>query len=970
MLSPASRLVAALVASTCSDPIWAQTPDYGDDVRPILAENCLSCHGPDGAARQGDVRLDIPGSTAMAEVADRITATDRDEIMPPPHSGKSLTPAEIDILQRWIAAGSPYERHWSFVAPQRPEFPAGSDPSDHPIDRFVRTRLGARGLNPAARASRTTLVRRLYLDLTGLPPTPAQARAFLDDSSPGAYQRLVDDLLASPHYGERWARRWLDLARYADTNGYEKDRPRSIWPYRDWVVRSLNADLPFDEFVVEQLAGDMLPEATASQIIATGFHRNTMLNEEGGIDPLEYRFHAVVDRVATTGTAFLGLTVGCAQCHTHKFDPITHREYYGLMAYLDNADEPEFVVPDEAAAARERGHHQRASEQLEALWDQWPEDAPARDERFAEWKRELRERVVGWRALIPTATRANAPSLRVVDPAGTVAVRGDTTKHDTYHIELAPSQAPIAAIRLEALPAPDLPAGGPGLTYYEGRKGDFFLSEFRVRVGDRGAPAGIGAATESYARNQFGNRTVSALLATDGDLQTGWSTHGRNGERHVAVFALETPIDPGQRIEIEMHFGRHFASSLGRFRLSATDAKNAHAVALPFDVDGSTEALLRQNPDPLSDAEDRLLRHAFLLETPEVADAAQRIRRLRQRREHHTTLILRERPPGLARTTRRRHRGEFLRPREAVEPHLPEALWSGAAPADRLALARWLASPRNPLIARVTVNRHWEALFGRGIVATTEDFGLQGAAPTHPDLLDWLAVEFVARGWSIKQLHRLIVTSATYQQASEVRPEHLARDPDNLWLARAPRLRLDAEVVRDAALVAAGILSPELYGPPVRPPQPDGVTEVAYGKPKWKPDEGAARHRRSLYTFQKRTAPFAFYATFDAPSGESCVARRQRSDTPLQALTLLNDPMLLELAQALGADLGRHAGEHGREQALRLAFWRTLSRPPTDAELASLERFWISQSRILDAPTAWTALARAVLCLDEATTRS
>lgn len=979
----ASRAFLALLA-TAAAQLTAQSPSYSRDVRPILSEACFACHGPDDRTRKADLRLDVSGHGRAAELLARITATDPDEVMPPPHSGKVLKPAQIKTLTAWIDAGAPYEKHWAFVRPERPPIPDGAaSPSDHPIDRFVQRRLEQHGLQPSAAADRMTLARRVYLDLIGLPPTPEQVDEFLQDDAPDAYERLVDQLLASPHYGERQARRWLDLARYADSNGYEKDRARSIWPYRDWVIRAFDAHMPYDEFVVRQLAGDMLPNATPDDHIATGFHRNTMLNEEGGIDPLEFRFHAMTDRVATTGSVFLGLTMGCAQCHTHKYDPITHREYYGLMAYFDDVDEPDYQVPDAAADERLTKNRQLAHQQLADLWQQWPAVAngtdsmagiTVRDERFMAWLQELRARVVRWRATRIKRATSNLPTLTPLDDdPGTVVASGDTTKHDTYRIELVPDEAPITAIRLEALPDVTLPAGGPGLTYYEGRQGDFFLSEFHVYQGDGDAAAKveIGSTSENYANNQYGRNAADATAAVDGDLQTGWSTHTRNGERHVAVFVPATPIQPGARVTIEMHFGRHFASSLGRFRLSVTDsAGGAKALALPFDNLGTDEALLLRPDAELGDAEQLRLREAFLLEASEVAEQAKKVRGLLTRDEHALTLVMQERPQGRGRTTHRHHRGEFLQPREPVEPHLLAALGATSMPKDRLELARWLVSRDNPLAGRVAVNREWAVLFGEGLVATAGDFGAQGAAPSHPELLDWLAVEFMETGWSLQRLQRLLVTSQTYRQSAAVRPMDLELDPENRWLARATRRRLDAEVLRDAALVAAGKLSPTRFGAPVRPPQPPGVTEIAFGRPNWHADRGDARFRRSLYTFQKRTAPFAFYTTFDAPSGESCVVQREASDTPLQALSLLNDPMMVELHEAFGAALAARAATTDLEATFIRAFRQVCTRTPDEDEVASLRAFWQRQAERSDPETAWSAMARALLCLDEAVTRS
>ncbi|MEE2886835.1 MAG: PSD1 and planctomycete cytochrome C domain-containing protein [Planctomycetota bacterium] len=985
-----SAWLTILLASTtpAQRTIPDQGPSYTRDVRPILSKNCFACHGPDPGARKAKLRLDRPGEVQTTKMLARITHHDPDEIMPPTSSGKTLSSAQVAILRRWIAAGAPYQKHWSFVPPKRPSLPPTSSNTQHPIDRFVRTRLASQSLTPAPRADRLTLVRRVFLDLIGLPPTPGEADAFANDSSPNAYEKVIDRLLASPHYGERWARRWLDLARYADSNGYEKDRNRSIWPYRDWVIRALNADMPYDQFTIEQIAGDMLNEPTPDQLIATGFHRNTMLNEEGGIDPLEYRYHAMTDRVATTGTVFLGLTTGCAQCHTHKFDPITHTEYFQLMAFLNNADEPDFLIPAAANQGARQSRVARANQLLSKLGDRWPDRGESQQIKFAQWLADLRRKAAPWRPLRPRKVTTNLPLL-TVEGDSVVFCSGDTTKHDTYKLEFDKRDQKVAALRLEALPDSRLPAGGPGMTYYEGRKGDFFLSEFKLRA--NGRPLKIASASESYARNRFGSNPVSAALATDGDLQTGWSIADAVSKRHVAVFVLANPIPADTPFELEMHFGRHFGSSLGKFRISATDqARGGHALALGQ----PTEQLLTRSDDQLSEVDRETLRRAFLLNSPELKKAAEEIRGLRAPLQQTLTLIFRERPAHHPRPTHRHHRGEFLQPREVVVPGVPEALHSypANAPRDRLGFARWLVSRDNPLAARVLVNRHWATLFGRGLVQTIDDFGAQGAPPTHPELLDWLAVEFMDEGWSMKKLHRLLVTSETYKQSSNIDPERLAQDPSNRLLARAARPRLEAEILRDSFLKAAGVLSARMFGPPVRPPQPQGVTEVSFGKPRWNPSTGENRVRRSIYTFAKRTAPFALFQTFDAPSGEACVAQRDVSNTALQALSLLNDPMMIEIAQALGKNLAAFARDRDDDSksAARHALRRVLTRHPSPNEVSALTEFLARQRRrfaadptsarrvinAADAATdnvewaAWTSVARALFSLDEAVTRN
>ncbi len=981
-----------------------QSVSFSRDIRPILSSKCFSCHGPDSAAREADLRLDrydeatadrggyaalIPGKPQESEAFQRLVADDPDVRMPPAEAKKDLSEEEIQLLRRWIEQGAEYEPHWAFVPPQRTLLPAVelSDWPQNEIDHFVLAQLEQQGLQPSAEADMTTLMRRVSLDLIGLAPTPDELDAFLQavqgDGLETAYTDLVDRLLASKHYGQRWARRWLDLARYADTNGYEKDRTRDIWAYRDWVIDALNDDMPFDQFTIAQLAGDLLPDASIEDRIATGFHRNTMLNEEGGIDPLEFRFYAMTDRVATTGTTWLGLTLGCAQCHSHKFDPISQQDYYQLMAYLNNADEPELDLPDPVAAEQHRAGLAEAQRLLDELPNKWPpENVESEQHRFEQWLVEQRERVVRWQVLRPTEATSNLPLLTVEDD-DSVFASGDTTKSDRYQLRFEPAADVITAIRLEALPDARLPAHGPGMTYYEGTKGDFFLGEFQLTAD--GKTVRLASASHSYAKNRFGSNPVSAVLATDDDPQTGWSVDGRLGERHAAVFLPEQPLRDVGELEVTMLFGRHFASSLGRFRISvSSDPGGSQALDIPAPV----QALLLRSDRELTDVQRQRLREEFLLTAPELSEASGRIRQLREPSTHPTTLVLQERAENNPRPTYIHRRGEYLSRTEQVQPSVPESLHAflPGQPQNRLGFARWLVARNNPLTARVVVNRAWAGFLGRGIVRTTGDFGLQGELPTHPALLDWLAIELMERGWSQKQLHRMIVTSATYRQSSHVTSDRLQADPDNRWLSRAPRLRLDAEVLRDSALRASGSLSEKMGGPGVRPAQPEGVTEVAYGSPSWQPSEGEDRYRRSIYTFLKRTAPFAMFATFDAPSGEACTARRDVSNTPLQALTLLNDVMFVEASQALGRLVIRRADKDPAR--IRLMFRRILTRPPNAEESMLLgdfvrrqrERFAESQTAASQLAgddledvceqAAWTALARALFSLDEAVTRN
>ncbi len=662
---------------------------FNSEVRPILAKHCFKCHGPDDKARKAKLRLDqreaallggkskrpaiVPGHPEQSELIRRIFAEDEEEIMPPPHAKNPLSAEDKESLKRWIASGAEYRVHWAYVPPRQPPLPKVKQTRwvRNAIDYFILARLEAEGLKPSPEADRYTLARRLYLDLIGLPPTPEEAQAFVNDNSPDAYEKLVDRLLASPHYGERWARRWLDLARYADTNGYEKDRPRSIWPYRDWVINALNADMPFDRFTIEQLAGDLLPDATDEQTIATGFHRNTMLNEEGGIDPLEYRFYAVVDRVATTGTTWLGLTVGCAQCHTHKFDPIPHREYYQFLAFLNNADEPTLPVRGPDITRRRQEIEKRIADLIANLPNRFPPETRARtndtrtiaerrrahlERKFHAWQEREAAHAVRWTVLRPMSAKANLPHLTILDD-NSILAGGDQSKSDTYDLSFHSELRGITAIRLEVLPDDRLPGGGPGRVYYEGPFGDFFLSEFRVFAG--GKKASVAKATHSFASG--GNTSDKTI---DGDPQTGWSINGGQGRPHTTVFALAAPLADASDLQIQMLFERYYSAGLGRFRISATtDPRAAVARDMPGDVE---DTLLIPEAKRTTEQERRLLQQ-FLMTTPELAKERGEIEQLRkQLPAYPTTMVMAERPPENPRPTFVHNRGEFLQPKERV----------------------------------------------------------------------------------------------------------------------------------------------------------------------------------------------------------------------------------------------------------------------------------------------------------------
>ena len=990
-----SRLAGALLLGVASGAPGADKVDFQRDVRPILSDRCFRCHGPDVEKRKAKLRLDVredalkpaksgdkaivAGKPDVSELVARIGSTDEKEVMPPPEMKKPLSVEQKAVLKRWIAEGAEYQPHWAYVKPVSPALPVVKQAAwvRNPIDAFVLAKLESKALQPAAAASPQALARRVALDLTGLPPPPEALDAFAKNPSDKGYEALVDTLLSSPHYGERWARRWLDLARYADTNGYEKDRQRSIWPYRDWVVKALNADMPFDRFTIEQLAGDLLPGATSEQIIATGFHRNTMLNEEGGIDPLEFRFNAMVDRVGTTATTWLGLTMQCCQCHTHKYDPILHTEFYGLMAFLNNADEPDYDLPDAAAAQQYQASLKQADALLAKLPDQFPGGRAAAEKAFAAWMAAKRQSAVAWTSLKPLEARSNMPLL-TVQPDNSVLGSGDITKSDTYDLTFKPEQKHITAIRLEALPDESLPGHGPGMCFYEGPKGDFFLGEFQVSAD--GKPVKFVSASESYSKNNFGSNPVNALLAVDGDPQTGWSCAGRYGERHEAVFVLAQPIDAAD-LKVKMLMGRHFAASLGHFRISVTTDSKA---AVAQDLDDTLAQSLLVPDDRLGAADREKLFNAFLLAEPRLDKKAAQIKKLRQPPVAVTSLVMRERPASHPRPTFRHHRGEYTQPKELVEPVTLSALhpFPKDLPRNRLGFAKWLASADNPITPRVVMNRQWAALFGTGIVKTVQDFGYQGELPSHPELLDWLAAEFIRQKWSMKAMHKLMVMSSTYRQSSEAGPSDL--DPGNRLLSHFPRTRLDAEIIRDSMLGASGLLSDKMGGPSVYPPQPDGVMEVAYGNFKWQTSTGPDRYRRSLYTFMKRTAPFALSTTFDGPTGDGCLANREASNSPMQALAGLNDVVVNEAAQALGRVLAVLPGDD--EARVTRLFLRALSRSPDADERRLMLQFVGSQrarlktgelkpAKIGGQPdstpeaAAWTLAARAVFNLDEFLTK-
>jgi hypothetical protein len=996
-------------------PSGAPAVAGGDEFKPVhdlFQTQCVRCHGPDrqekglrldtrhGALRGGEAgAVIVPGQPAESKLLQRLTGQIEPRM---PYQEAPLPAAQVALVRSWIAAGAPgpddraaeaaSKRHWAYLRPVRPDPPAVKRKAwvRNPIDAFVLARLEKDGLTPSAPAARETLLRRVSLDLTGLPPSPEEVDAFLADESPQAYDKVVDRLLASPHYGERWARPWLDLARYADTNGYEKDNRRTAWKWRDWVIAAFNADMPFRQFTIEQMAGDMLKDATLDQQIATGFHRNTLLNQEGGIDVEEARWETLVDRVNTTATVWLGTTLACAQCHDHKFDPFSQKDYYRMLAFFDNGEyrvknqgprvvdnwiiEPDLELPTQEQATRKKELDAEIARVQARLDAPTPELAEAQ----ARWEKERAAPAPAWTPLRVKAATSEGGATLTAGADGSITASGANPDQDTFTIASDALPGPVTALRLEALPDP--PTQGPGRSAY----GAFLVTSLAVRSTSASDPAA--SVPLSRAEADDGN----APGAVDGDPATGWG--GSDPTRpQTAVFQPQAPIPAGGTLTIALeHKGPQARYALRRFRVSVTSASNPWGgLALP--------ERFRQPPTAETPAEaEKQHREAMAAYYRSIAPALEADRRkLRTLRQEMaalaipTAMVLRERAGGERPSTPFRKRGSFLSPGEPIYAGVPTTLppLPEQAMPNRLGLALWLTADENPLTARVAVNRVWEQYFGRGLVETSEDFGTQGERPSHPELLDWLATEFQREGTRFKPLHRLVVTSATYRQSSRVTPQLRESDPYNRLLARGPRVRVEAEMVRDIALVASGLFSARVGGPSVFPFQPEGIWDNPYSDDRWETSQGEDRYRRGLYTFVRRTAPYPGMAVFDAPSREFCTARRVRTNTPLQALTTLNDPVFFDAARALAARVMREAGPSAEARAVR-AFRLCTARAPQPAELSPLLAFEAAQRNRFAADAAaarqvlggaaapdaadraaWTMVANVLLSLDETLTK-
>jgi hypothetical protein len=941
--------------------------DFQRDIRPILSGRCFKCHGP--AGHKGKLRLDqrewatkrqaiVPGRPDMSKLVRRIVA-DEDERMPPAEAGDRLKPEQVTLLKEWIEQGAEYAPHWSLVRPKRHALPAVKDKAwpVNAIDHFILAWLEKDGLVPSVQADRPTLIRRLSLDLLGLLPSPQEVTAFVQDPGPDAYERLVDRMLASPHYGERQSRHWLDLARYADSNGYTIDGKRSIWPWRDWVIRAFNQDMPFDQFTIEQLAGDLLPEATLEQRLATGFHRNTSFNEEGGTNPEQFRVERTVDRTNTTGTTWLGLTVACAQCHDHKYDPISQKEYYQLYAFFNSTLEPNLLLPTPEQAQKLQELNAELGRAKKA-----PPPRPKSPEELKKLVSDLeKETNGGWQIIYPKAVMSEQGATFTALEDRSVLAAGKVGPLDTYVIQaVAPETGTVTAVRLEALTHASLPHKGPG----RAANGNFVLSQIGFETD--GVPLPFRKAVADHSQPGY-----DVSHAIHGDLKKGWAVNAGDPRQfnvdRQAVFYLKKPheVREGQAFVFTLRFSQVPSSyPLGRFRLAVTFA-SPRFLELPLAAQQVvlTERRLRGLAD-MERLQKVLVQNSALSER--VALLRKEIQALEARVD--STLILQA--TAQTRPTKVLKRGDFLDPGETVQPGtlavLPP-LSSGSRTADRLDLARWFASPENPLTARVVVNRMWQQYFGKGLVETENDFGTQGALPSHPELLDWLATEIHRRNWGLKEIHRLIVTSATYRQASCNRPELREKDPGNRLLGRQHRLRLEAEIIRDAALSASGLLARKLGGPGVYPPQPPEIFAFTQNNHPWPESKGPDRYRRGMYTFIWRQSQHPLLTTFDGPDAQAACTRRNRSDTPLQALHLANDPTFVEIAQALASRILQEgpADDGGRvEFAFRLCFGRA----PTAAERSRVLQY-VEQQRQAEATQPWAMAARVLLNLDEFITR-
>ncbi|HEY1186049.1 MAG TPA: PSD1 and planctomycete cytochrome C domain-containing protein [Gemmata sp.] len=954
-----TRLLVLVAVLAGSSRGTAADVDFARDVRPVLAEHCFSCHGPDEKTRKADLRLDTKdGLTASAkDVLARVTATEPTELMPPPKSGKKLTAAQIRALKGWVDAGAKWSAHWAFEAPKRPLVPTarGAGWARNPVDSFVLARLEKEGLKPSPEATKEALIRRLSLDLTGLPPTPKEVDDFLADTSKGAYEKVVDRLLASPHYGERMAMPWLDYARFADSNGFQTDTGRQMWPWRDWVVRAFNDNKPFDQFTIEQLAGDMLPNATRAQVIATGFNRNHRLNGEGGLIGEEWRIETIIDRVDTTALTWLGITAGCARCHDHKYDPLSQAEYYKLFAFFNNVPESGTLAGDlpggntapvtRAGTPEQEVEAAKLREAVRAAEAAATEAAKELPKLVAGWEPRFREEVAkrkdAWVPLGPKKVTATGGTTLTRQADGSWLAGGKTPAHDAYTVSAPIAAGPFTGVLLECLPDARLPNASVGRAF----NGNFVLTRVEAEISAPSLKAPVkvtfAKAVADYSQNGW---PVANVLA--GDPSKGWAVDGptkKEPRKAMLVTAAPVTVPADATVTIRLKHEALNQHAVGRFRLSVTGAAPATVTLDGARVPPAVRLALDTDPAKRTPAQSaELVKFYRATVDGPVKKADEAVTAAKKKADAFeaalpNVMVMKE---GAPRDAFVLLRGQYDKKGAKVSPGVPAALppLPPGAAADRLGFAKWVASAENPLTARVWVNRAWEKFFGAGLVRTTENLGTQSEFPSHPELLDWLATEFVRLKWDMKATQKLIVMSATYRQSARVPRDLLARDPENRLLARGPRFRLAGELVRDQALAASGLLIPTIGGPSVRPYMPEGVwdeTSVYGDLRNYKADTGPNRYRRTMYTVWKRTAAPPSMLLFDAPNREVCTVRRSRTNTPLQALALLNEVTYVEAARALGARM-RVEGGKGAAERLTYGFRLVTGRKPTAAELAVL----------------------------------
>lgn len=997
-------------ASRAADKPLPRAIDFNRDIRPIFSENCYFCHGPDKNKRKADLRLDtkdglfdaikghrpvVPGNVAGSELFRRITAADPDERMPDPKSNKKLTDRQIALIKEWIEQGAPWRGHWAYLKLTRPAVPDVSDPSfvKNPIDHFILAGLKDAGLPHAPEADRVTLIRRLSFDLIGLPPTEAEVQAFVDDQSPDAYERLVERLLANPHFGERMAVWWLDQVRYADTIGYHSDNPMNVWPYRDYVINAFNRDLPFDQFTREQLAGDLLPGSTQEQKVASCYNRLLETTEEGGAQAKEYLVKSEVDRVRNVSTVWMAATMGCSQCHDHKFDPYTQKDFYSMAAFFADVKEAAIgrreqgmpVLGDEQSArlAKFDGQIAGLKKTLDAATPRLAQEQQA-------WEKlQQADEKVAWTVLNPQSLKSKSgAALKLLDDGSVLGSKFPA--RDTFTIAATTDLKQITGIRLEALPDDSLPQRGPGAA----SNGNFVLTGFSVRP-VQGPAVKLARVSADHSQEHY-----PVANALDGRRDTGWAILPEVGKPHEAIFEPESPFGSSEQttlvftLKFDSPFPQH---EIGRLRLSLTTARNpASRQAIPDKL----RPILALAPEKRSDAQRKEISEYFRTVAPSLQPARDELAKVEKEKEKFLQgvphcLVSASDPP---RTVRLLHRGNWMDDSgDVMQPEVPHFLPHENIEGRRLTrldLADWIVSKQNPLTARVFANRFWQLYFGIGLSKTTDDLGSQGEAPVNPELLDWLACEFRDSGWDVKHIVRLIVTSGTYRQSSLATRQMRDADPFNRLCSHQSRWRMDAEIVRDNALSIAGVLSPRMFGPSVKPYQPPGYWDALnFPTRTYEASKGEDQYRRGVYTWWQRTFLHPSLAAFDAPAREEATCERLRSNIPQQALVLLDDPTYVEAARVFAARIVRQGGSSITDR-INWAYETALNRKPRPQEVQLLAELYekhvgeYSQDKAAaekligqgEAPVpkdldpselaAWTSVSRVILNLSETITRS